>query len=170
MFVHDWRREPVTVWLDALAERELDADLTVASLTVRPARAVLVMSEPDFARAVRQALRDHSEPLALAANPLARSRMVIERAGESNPAAVLRGLLCEAVETLKGRQRDEKLYRALWQTYVRPAPTQEAAAELLGLPFSTYRYHLARGVERMTAWLWAREVDAPASGRGQTGA
>jgi hypothetical protein len=41
---------------------------------------------------------------------------------------------------------------------VRPAATQEAAAELLGLPFSTYRGHLTRGVERVCDRLWQREL------------
>ena len=54
--------------------------------------------------------------------------------------------------------RDAKLARALDRTYLRPAPTQEAAAELLGLPFSTYRGHLARGLERVTDLLWEREL------------
>ena len=40
----------------------------------------------------------------------------------------------------------------------KPAPTQEAAAELLGLPFSTYRGHLTRGLERVTDLLWEREL------------
>ena len=35
---------------------------------------------------------------------------------------------------------------------------QEAAAEVLGLPYSTYRRHLAQGVARIVAWLWDREV------------
>ena len=48
--------------------------------------------------------------------------------------------------------------RALERTYLRPAPTQEAAAELLDLPFSTYRGHLTRGVERVVDWLWQREL------------
>ncbi len=51
--------------------------------------------------------------------------------------------------------------RALDRTYLRPAPTQEAAADLLGLPFSTYRGHLTRGVERVVDWLWQRELYGP---------
>ena len=39
-----------------------------------------------------------------------------------------------------------------------PAPTQEAAAEVLDLPFSTYRRHLARAVEQLTELLWAVEI------------
>jgi hypothetical protein len=32
------------------------------------------------------------------------------------------------------------------------------AAERLGLPFSTYRYHLAGGLRRVTERLWRREL------------
>ncbi|MFC8381890.1 hypothetical protein [Nocardia sp. NPDC057272] len=54
--------------------------------------------------------------------------------------------------------RGEKLYRVLDRTYLRPAPTQERAAELLGLPFSTYRRHLTQGIERVIAKMWQIEL------------
>jgi hypothetical protein len=69
--------------------------------------------------------------------------------------------LHEAVDALRDDRRDEKLARALECTYLRPAPTQEAAAELLGLPFSTYRGHLTRGQQRVVDWLWQRELYGP---------
>ena len=37
-------------------------------------------------------------------------------------------------------------------------PTQEAAAERLGLPFTTYRRHLGAGIERVCEELWHREL------------
>ena len=36
--------------------------------------------------------------------------------------------------------------------------TQEQAAELLDLPFSTYRRHLKTGMEQLTQMLWQREI------------
>ena len=63
--------------------------------------------------------------------------------------------------TLGEHPRDKKLLRALDRTYLRPAATQERAAEVLGLPFSTYRRHLSHGVERVVAWLWERELYGP---------
>ncbi|MEO3876306.1 hypothetical protein ABGB18_46720 [Nonomuraea sp. B12E4] len=36
-------------------------------------------------------------------------------------------------------------------------PTQELAAERLGLPFTTYRRHLTAGIERVCADLWHQE-------------
>lgn len=74
------------------------------------------------------------------------------------PRTAIRALLDAAAATLRDHPRDEKLYRALEATYLRPAPNQEAAAERLGLPFSTYRRHLSTGVERVAAWLWEREM------------
>ncbi|HWQ11189.1 MAG TPA: hypothetical protein VNL77_00230, partial [Roseiflexaceae bacterium] len=66
--------------------------------------------------------------------------------------------LREAAAALRANPRDAKLYRALHRTYFEPALSQEAAAELLSLPFSTYRRHLASGVRRLTDWLWQREL------------
>ena len=75
-----------------------------------------------------------------------------------DPAPALRALLEDAVTAATADPRDARLARALDRTYLRPAPTQEAAAELLGLPFSTYRGHLSRGLERVTDLLWEREL------------
>jgi DNA-directed RNA polymerase specialized sigma24 family protein len=44
---------------------------------------------------------------------------------------------------------------------VGPPPSHEAAAELLGVPLSSFRRHLARGSERVAAWLWERELYGP---------
>ena len=42
----------------------------------------------------------------------------------------------------------------------RLAPKQEAAANRLGLPYSTYRRHLTASVDRLTEWLWKQELEA----------
>ena len=63
--------------------------------------------------------------------------------------------------------RNEKFQRAVDRTFVRPATTQERAAEVLGLPFSTYRRHLARGVELVIAALWDRELYGDAGPTGE---
>jgi len=131
-----------------MAGRELDAGF------VPPATAPeLALSQAEFSAAVRAALRDLHRPDALAANPLQRTRMA--RGGD------LTGLIEQAVAALRADPRDAKLARALDRTYLRPAPTQERAAELLDLPFSTYRRHLARGTERVAGWLWQRELYGP---------
>jgi hypothetical protein len=157
LFAHDFRRVPVDALLELVTERALSQDLTPSPLTVKPS--VLVLSQPEFDQAARQAMRDLRRPDLLARNPLLRTRMVRDRAGTEEPgAATLEALVCAAVESLCEHPRDDKLWRAVERTYVRPAATQERAAAALGLPFSTYRRHLTQGVDRVVAWLWDQEV------------
>jgi hypothetical protein len=158
VFARDWRRFGGAEWLERMAEREL-GDGAPAPRPEREPGPLLALSQPEFADAVRRALRELHRPDALATNPLARTRVVRERAAELPAAEALRELLDEAVDALRADPRGEKLVRALECTYLRPAPTQEVAAELLGLPFSTYRGHLTRGLERIVGWLWQRELD-----------
>jgi hypothetical protein len=160
VFARDWRRVGGVEWLERMGGRELGDDAAVPD-SDRENGPVLALSQPEFADAVRRALRDLHRPDALAANPLAGTRVVRERGAELSAPDALRELLREAVDALRDDRRDEKLVRALECTYLRPAPTQEAAAELLGLPFSTYRGHLTRGLQRVVDWLWQRELYGP---------
>jgi hypothetical protein len=161
VFGHDWRVTPPLAWFELLAERELN--MTPPAPRVRSgADSLIVLSEADFATAVRDALRDYTDTAALAANPLIRSRLVRAGSGSDvSPAAratTLRKMLRETAESLQESPRLVKFYRAVYHTYFQPAVTQEQAAEVLDLPFSTYRRHLRSGIEEMTARLWAREI------------
>jgi hypothetical protein len=157
LFAHDFRRVPVDALLELVTERALAQDVTPSPPTVEPP--LLVLSQPEFDDAARQALRDLRRPDLLSRNPLLRTRLVRDRAGDGEPGgATLEALVAAAVETLGEHPRDDKLWRAVERTYVRPAATQERAAAALGLPFSTYRRHLTQGVERVVAWLWDQEV------------
>ena len=155
LFAHDWREVPVGAWFREMAGRELAIEL-VPPAEPAPRRAVL--SEPEFQAAVKDALRCWRRPDDLARNPLCRSRLVTDSRPTSEPAGALADLLVEATDTLAADPRDAKLHRAVGTTYFRGVPTQEAAAERLGLPFSSYRRHLTAGVARLTAWLWEREL------------
>jgi hypothetical protein len=158
VFAHDWRIEPFDLWWDQLCERSLVTEPTGDEVVGAPTSPVVVLSEPEFATCARQALRDFTRPAALASNPLVRSRLVADSDGNGAGAARLQTLLREALDSLHSSPKDAKFYRALLYTYFQPAATQEAAAERLGLPFSTYRYHLARGTQRLVEWLWDREL------------
>jgi hypothetical protein len=156
LYCHDFRPLPVDALMELWTERALAQDVTL-----RPAVAdnVLALSQAGFNDAVRQGLRDLYRPELLARNPLLRTRLAHDYAGADEPdAEALDGLLRAAVHALGEDPRDDKLLRAVDRTYLRPAPTQEAVAELLGLPFSTYRRHLAKGVQRIVGWLWDHEV------------
>jgi hypothetical protein len=160
VFTHDWRVEPPVAWLHVKASLAADPNLTTLTPDVTRTPILLVLSRPDFADAVRQALRDYIHPADLGANPLMRSRLVADVAEGCATPATLQALLREAVASLSANPKDLKLHRALWHTYIEPAPTQERAAELLGLPFNTYRYHLTSGLNRVTNWLWQREINS----------
>jgi hypothetical protein len=157
LFAHDFRQVPVDALLELVTERALAQDLTPSPPTAKPP--LLVLSQPEFDDSVRQALRDLRRPELLGRNPLLRTRLAHDRAGDEAPgAATLEALVGAAVETLREHPRDDKLWRAVERTYVRPAATQERAAATLGLPFSTYRRHLTQGVDRVVTWLWDQEV------------
>jgi hypothetical protein len=170
VFAHDYHQRPVDALIRLWIERSLAQDPT---LQPEPEPQAQVLSQAEFTDAVRQALRDLARPDLLGRNPLLGTRLLREQADGGEPdAATLGTLLRAAIDFLRQHPRDDKLLRAVERTYLDPAPTQEAAAARLGLPFSTYRRHLTQGVERIVAWLWDQEVygqpgDAPSRGGGQ---
>jgi hypothetical protein len=154
LFAHDFRKVGVDAWLELVTDRALAQD----PLLPPPASpSVLVLSQPEFTDAVRDALRHLHRPDVLGRSPLLRTRLLRDRTDEPD-AAALQAVLGAAIDALGAHPRDDKLVRAVDRTYVRPAATQERAAEVLGLPFSTYRRHLTQGVERIVSWLWEWEV------------
>jgi hypothetical protein len=170
VYGHDWRAVPPLVWLSLLAERETATEIETAAPPAT-AEALLVLSQPDFEIAVRQGLQHvyEAHSAALVNNPLLRSRLVVERVGlQTSPServAALQALLRQAVGTLEASPRETKFYRALYHTYFQPAPTQEQAAELLDVPFSTYRRYLKTGINRIIEILWDQEVSGSKSER-----
>jgi hypothetical protein len=111
----------------------------------------------EFDQAVRNTLRSWRRPDVLGDSRMAHSRMVAE-AGGDDPVAALRRIFSAALDTLGDDPRQAKFHRVLTATFLDGAPTQEAAAERLGLPFSTYRRHLARGLSGLSALLWKAET------------
>jgi hypothetical protein len=152
MMAHDFRVMPIVAWLDRNTEKLISRLVDPTSVEPAP----IVLSYPVFQDAARQLLRDLHRSDRLRANPLARSRLV----GGDDPTAELSELVHRAAVQLREDPRDLKLYRAVERTYLKPAPSQEKAAELLDLPFSTYRRHLTAGVERIVASLWQQELVA----------
>jgi hypothetical protein len=140
-----------------MEEREIDTNLTPDRLAPMGERLV-VLAEGQFRKSVHDALRHLPSDAELASNPLLRSRMLMRSLDDPQPGD-LRKALIDAVEDLRSSPREVKFCRALELTYLRPAPSQEAAAERLGLPFGTYRYHLARGIERIGDRLWSLECE-----------
>lgn len=163
VYGHDWRIVSQTDWLELMAERELAMGLVEP---VAPAAAAMpvtvVLSQPEFADAVRAALRSYTRPQELQTSPLLRSRVVLEQTSAEAPLAdrvnTLQRLLRTGAEQLQASPKQLRFYRALYHTYFRPAATQELAAELIDVPFSTYRRHLKSGVDEVVAYLWQLET------------
>lgn len=161
VFTHDWRQLPPTQWLDLLAARESQrGGGQTAPPAARPT--LVVLSETAFAEAVREAVQAYSQPDRLLENPLLRSRLVLETAGatadDDARVAALRALIDAAAAPLQSDARRVKYYRALYHACIQPAPTHEAAAELIDTPYGSFRRHLRRAIEAITADLWQREL------------
>jgi hypothetical protein len=167
VYGHNWRAVPPMAWLAILGEREIGtAQAEPPTPTADAAAPLAVLSQDEFSAAAHDALRNFARPDALKRNPLLQSRLVSEAGTTgSNPAqkvTALQDILRRVCETLQNSPRETKLYRAVYHTYISPAPTQEQAAELLDLPFSTYRRHLKEGMARIVELLWESEVGADA--------
>jgi hypothetical protein len=154
LFFENWQEMRFETWLGQLVRRGTAPESTTPE---PPVREFEVLSRFEFDAAVRGALRSFNRPDALSANPLIRTRAVAE-VGSPPSVAALRELLSDVVERLGDDPRDAKLYRAVRMTFLQGIPTQQAAAERLGLPFSTYYRHLSRGVARVCDLLWQREL------------
>jgi hypothetical protein len=158
---HDWRVTPPAQWLELMAERETAINPPNLSRP-KPASPVIALSEPDFAAALRDALKLMSRSLTLRGNALMNTRLVADCAGatanEHQRADALKRLIAEAADSLQATPRDMKLHRAFYHTYLKPAASQEQASEIIDVPFSTYRRHLQAGVDRVTELLWRKEL------------
>ncbi|MEV6344028.1 hypothetical protein [Actinoplanes sp. NPDC051851] len=158
IFGHDWRTRTPASWLRARSE-------TMLSGRPRPGRSGPAatgrasISRREFDAALRDALQGMQQRQSLAGNPLLRTRLAVADGRD------LGDILRTAAEALRQDRGGENRYRAVVATYLKGAPTQKAAAERLGLPFGTYRRHLAAGVEALSDHLWRSEVRSSASTR-----
>jgi hypothetical protein len=115
-----------------------------------------------FEDEVRKALKNYTNPEEFVTSPLLNCHCVTERAGGSvrvlDRTLALQHLLYDTISALNRHPKRARAYRALKMTFLTPAHTQEKAAELLDLPFSTYRRHLKEGIAYVTRTLWHREM------------
>lgn len=107
---------------------------------------------------MREALAHWRDPGAFAACALMRTRLA---ADFGDPVEELRTLLRQAVDDLAQDPRGVRACGALTAGYFSGAPTQEAAARRLSLPYGTYRRHLRQGLDLLCEALWQQEVHGP---------
>ncbi|MCK2240545.1 MULTISPECIES: ATP-binding protein [unclassified Crossiella] len=150
LYAHDWRDRPAEQWLAAADQRLLEGTASVEAG---------VLCRAEFDEAVREAVRALHRPEALASSALVRTRLLATHCGRRAEEA-LREVLTTAIEGLAADPHCGKAHRALVVTFVTGTATREAAAARLGLPFSTYRRHLATGLDRLcdSLWHWANQA------------
>jgi hypothetical protein len=148
LFGVDWRQVPFDAWLQRFIS---DTDLPVRS-------GPSPVSRSAFDQAVREALTHWRDTGAFAACALLRARLAADL---TDPVEELRALLREAVEDLAHDPRGVRAREALTAGYFSGAPTQEAAARRIALPFGTYRRHLRQGLDLLCEALWQRELHGP---------
>jgi hypothetical protein len=154
VWARDFLLSPFTEWLAGMAAQELDDTGTASAPRAQP----VALARDDFGTAVRQLVKDLHHPDRVRRNPLIHSRLA--ESGD-DPVRQLRKRVEDAVSTLAAAPKLDVAARSLDRTYLRPAGSQERAAEVLDLPFSTYRRHLATGLDRLEALLWDWELHGP---------
>lgn len=164
MFVRDWRRSSQREWAALLRERRLDRTEHPEHISVSNER-LLVLSHEDFTEAVKDALRSLTDQDGLSDNPLLRSRVVVEHAGDRPRQEALVELIEGAAAELSGDPKADERRRAVELIYFEPSLTQQAAAERLNLSFSTFRRRLAAAIEHITERLWQLELHENGSQR-----
>ena len=163
MFARDFRVTSQRAWRAMLRDRRLHRGQALDA-PPEPER-LLVLARDEFTEAVRDALRGMARPGGLDGNPLLRSRVVRDHARDVPSDRALADLLVATTDELAAHPRDALKQRAVDLTYIHPCPTQDAAADRLDLPFSTFRRHLAAGIDHVVDRLWQMELHGPAAGR-----
>ncbi|HEY5788414.1 MAG TPA: ATP-binding protein [Microlunatus sp.] len=156
-FGWDRRQFPASAFFEMMATRELTGETGAPpAALMRP----LPLTRTAFDAAVRAALRRLTRAGGLDGSELLTSALVpTDTTDTTDPPAALAGVLREAIVELARERGGAEHRRVLERTFLAGAPSQEAAAELLELPFSTYRRHLARATDRLVEVLWAIELD-----------
>jgi DNA-directed RNA polymerase specialized sigma24 family protein len=150
VFGRDWRRQTVDQWVRHRARA------AVTPVATWPATAAT--SDPgdrlpraSFEEGVLEALRTWHHPREFATSLLLHSHLIPP--GSPDPAADLRGAITTALDALRTDPAGVKAHEALTTTYIAASRTHRAAARRLGVPYGTYRRHLALAKERLTEQL-----------------
>ncbi|MFJ2095450.1 ATP-binding protein [Streptomyces sp. NPDC087901] len=156
LFACDWRITPLSIWFDRTQPGALTDEVSLPPVAGAP----VTLTRSEFDAAVRDVLRDWHREDGIAASPLCQARMITIQPGYAPEHAVqmLRELLTDVVDSLSADPREAKLHRVLATTYFHRVPNQMIAAERLSLPYSTYRRHRQRGLDRVCELLWKRET------------
>ena len=155
VFGRDWRRQPVERWVSTgRAPGPPPAGWTAAATDEDPDRPGGDLSRAAFEQAVAEALRTWHAPGAFATGALVRSRLVPR--DSADPAADLRGAVLAALDALRTDPAGVRAYQVVTATYIAAARTHKAASRRPGVPYGTFRRHLALARERLVEQLLRR--------------
>jgi hypothetical protein len=158
VFGRDWRRQTVEQWVQYRA-RAVVTPVATWPATVRASDPGDQLPRAAFEEGVLEALRTWHSPREFATSVLLRSPLVPP--GSPDPAADLRSAITAALEALQIDPAGVKAHEALTATYIAASRTHKAAARRLGVPYGTYRRHLALAKERLTEQLLRQSATAP---------
>jgi len=160
-FMHDWRQTPPAAWLEIVGNRENSQKVDDTFET--PRLQLMILSEDEFESSVYQALKEYQSEKRLASNPLIKSKLVLNNAEGNEETAILvaalKDCIAEACDSIKDSPKEEKFFRVIFRTFINPVGSQEAVADYLNLPFSTYRRYLRKAVNLVTEYMWAKEIE-----------
>ncbi|MGW3959957.1 AAA family ATPase [Amycolatopsis sp. NPDC005003] len=148
VFGRDWRRQTVEQWVQHRARALVAPVATWPASTGGPDGR---LQRAAFEEGVLEALRTWHTPRAFATSVLLHSHLVPP--GSADPVADLRDAITTALDALQTDPAGVKAHEALTTTYIDASRTHKAAARRLGVPYGTYRRHLALAKERLTGQL-----------------
>jgi hypothetical protein len=150
VFGRDWRRQTVEQWVQHRART------AVTPVATWPATAST--SDPGdqlpraaFEEGVLASLRTWHTPREFATGVLLHSHLVTP--GSPDPTADLRAAITTALDAIQIDPAGVKAHEALTATYITASRTHKAAARRLGVPYGTYRRHLALAKKRLIEQL-----------------
>ncbi|MFJ9098121.1 AAA family ATPase [Streptomyces sp. NPDC102405] len=158
VFGRDWRRQTMEQWVQHWART------AVTPLATWPATAPArgpgdQLPRAAFEEGVLEALRTWHTPREFATSVLLHSPLVAP--GSPDPAADLRGAITTALDAIQIDPAGVKAHEALTAAYISASRTHKAAARRLGVPYGTYRRHLALAKERLTEQLLRQPATSP---------
>nr|WP_218920436.1 hypothetical protein [Lentzea guizhouensis] len=148
VFGRDWRVQSVEQWVE---QRARVAVTPVMSLADRPQGGADGLSRAAFEEGVLDALRTWRAPGEFATSVLLRSRLVPPHSAD--PVADLRAAITAALDALRTDPAGVRAHQVLTATYLSASQTHQAAARRLGVPYGTYRRHLAHARDRLVEQL-----------------
>lgn len=158
VFGRDWRRQTVDEWVQHRV-RAAVAPVPTWPAPASPSGPGDQLLRAAFEEGVLEALRTWHTPREFATSILLRSHLVPP--SSPDPVADLRGAITAALDALQTDPQGVKAHEALTATYIAASRTHKAAARRLGVPYGTYRRHLALAKERLTELLLRQPAPPP---------